>query len=115
MTLTAFADEWIAAWNAHDLERILAHYAQDVVLVSPRVRDIYGDPSATVRGKAALREYFGRGLTRIPDLKFTLEAVYEGVESVVVRYSSYDGRGASELMVFGPDGLVHEVRAHYTE
>jgi len=26
------AQEWIAAWNAHDLERILAHYADDVEL-----------------------------------------------------------------------------------
>ena len=24
-----FAEEWIAAWNAHDLERILAHYTDD--------------------------------------------------------------------------------------
>jgi hypothetical protein len=22
-----FAEDWIAAWNAHDLQRILAHYA----------------------------------------------------------------------------------------
>ena len=26
----AFAANWIAAWNAHDLERILEHYTEDV-------------------------------------------------------------------------------------
>ena len=30
-----FAREWVDAWNAHDLERILSHYAPDVVLRSP--------------------------------------------------------------------------------
>ncbi len=30
----AFAIEWEAAWNAHDLNRILAHYAEDVVFRS---------------------------------------------------------------------------------
>ena len=24
-----FAREWVAAWNAHDLGRILSHYADD--------------------------------------------------------------------------------------
>lgn len=29
-----FAREWIAAWNARDLDRILAFYAEDFVLSS---------------------------------------------------------------------------------
>ena len=29
------AEEWYAAWNSHDLERILSHYSDDVVFVSP--------------------------------------------------------------------------------
>jgi hypothetical protein len=31
----AFAAEWIAAWNAHDLDRILSHYAADAVVRTP--------------------------------------------------------------------------------
>ena len=30
-----FADEWIAAWNSHDLDRVLRHYAADAELTSP--------------------------------------------------------------------------------
>ena len=30
-----FAREWIEAWNSHDLDAILSHYATDVVLTSP--------------------------------------------------------------------------------
>ena len=30
-----FAMEWVAAWNSHDLERILAHYEDDFEMSSP--------------------------------------------------------------------------------
>ncbi|HEX5049396.1 MAG TPA: nuclear transport factor 2 family protein, partial [Gammaproteobacteria bacterium] len=32
-----FAHEWIDAWNSHDLDRILSHYADDFVMSSPRI------------------------------------------------------------------------------
>jgi ketosteroid isomerase-like protein len=34
---TDFATQWIADWNAHDVDKILAHYAPDVVFHSPKV------------------------------------------------------------------------------
>ena len=34
---TRFAQEWVAAWNSRDLERILSHYADDVEVTSPLV------------------------------------------------------------------------------
>jgi ketosteroid isomerase-like protein len=30
-----FAHEWVAAWNAHDLERVLSHYTEDFEMSSP--------------------------------------------------------------------------------
>ena len=30
-----FANHWIKAWNSHDLEAILSHYAEDIVFLSP--------------------------------------------------------------------------------
>jgi ketosteroid isomerase-like protein len=62
----------IAAWNSHDLERILGHYADDVVLVSPVAAERLGDPTGTVRGKAALRAYFSKALEAYPNLRFDL-------------------------------------------
>lgn len=32
-----FAIEWIASWNAHDLPRILSHYADDFEMSSPYI------------------------------------------------------------------------------
>ena len=49
-----FAQDWVDAWNSHDLERILAHYDDQVLLVSPIALKLLGG-DGTVRGKAALR------------------------------------------------------------
>jgi hypothetical protein len=105
------AQDWVEAWNAHDLDRILSHYAEDVVLISPIAEARLGQ--AKVEGKAALRAYFARGLAARPDLTFTLNRVLMGVGSMVVDYIAADGRFASELMVLNEQGLVREVRAHY--
>jgi ketosteroid isomerase-like protein len=44
-----FALEWIAAWNSHDLERILRHYTDDVEVTSPLVETVLGPGHYTVR------------------------------------------------------------------
>ena len=108
------AAEWIAAWNAHDLNRILSHYAEDVVFTSPASTRITGDPSGRVVGKVALRDYWRQALERVPDLKFTLRAVYKGPESVAIRYhSSRTGAEVVETLRLGPDGQVVEAWAYY--
>jgi ketosteroid isomerase-like protein len=34
-TAVAAAAEWLDAWNAHNPERVVAHFADDVVIFSP--------------------------------------------------------------------------------
>ena len=43
-----FAEDWIASWNSHDLDRILAHYAQDFEMSSPLIVQLMDEPSAEV-------------------------------------------------------------------
>jgi ketosteroid isomerase-like protein len=33
-----FARRWIAAWNERDVEAVLRHYADDVIVTSPTAR-----------------------------------------------------------------------------
>jgi len=47
----AHTQEWIDAWNSHDLNRIMAHYCDDVELVSPIVIKLTGRSDATVCAK----------------------------------------------------------------
>ena len=108
-----FAKEWVAAWNSHDLEAILEHYVDGVVLTSPVAARLLGDPSGNVRGKAALRAYFSKGLEAYPNLKFDLVDVMAGLSSVVLYYTNQVGTKSGEFMEIDANGKVTRVVANY--
>jgi hypothetical protein len=110
-----FAQEWVRSWNTHDLEAILAHYEDGVVLTSPVAARLLNDPSGNVRGKAALRAYFSKGLEAYPDLKFELKDVMWGLSSVVLCYANQVGRKTGEFMEIDGNGKVVRVVANYSE
>src|SRR5688500_11612592 len=107
------AEDWVAAWNDHDLDRILAHYAEGVEFTSPFAVRLLADPDGTVRGKEALGAYFGRALAAYPELRFELKQVLVGVASITVYYTSVGGLWAAEVMHLDDDGKVMKAYAHY--
>lgn len=109
-----FADEWIAAWNAHDLDVILSHYGEDVVLKSPAAARLLNDTSGTVSGRTALRSYFRRGLDAYPNLRFELLDVMLGLSSVVLCFINQNGTKTAEFMEFDEHGKVIRVVANYS-
>jgi hypothetical protein len=108
----AFAAEWIDAWNAHDLDRVLAQYADDFEMRSPLIVTIGGEPSGRLKGKAAVRAYWRKGLQFLPDLHFELVSVLAGVEGLTLLYRGHRGLVA-EVFRFGTDRTVVEVTVHY--
>jgi hypothetical protein len=108
-----FAAEWIAAWNAHDLERILEHYAPDIEFTSPLVSRLLNRNENTLRGVAALRVYFRQALNAYPNLRFVPRRVYAGARSLVIQYESVSNLLAAEVMEFNDAGLACRVCAHY--
>ncbi len=107
-----FAQDWVKSWNAHDLEAILAHYAEGVALTSPVAARLLNDPSGSVRGKEALRRYFAKGLAAYPNLTFELVDVMWGLASVVLYYTNQNGKKTGEFMEI-EDGKVVRVVANY--
>ncbi|MBZ5673481.1 MAG: nuclear transport factor 2 family protein [Acidobacteriia bacterium] len=110
-----FAVEWIAAWNAHDLRRVLSHYTEDFEMSSPKIVQIAGVPSGRLVGKNAVAAYWATALARITDLHFELLAVLHGVDSVVLHYRGAGGQLAAEVFYFNSDGLVCRACANYEE
>jgi len=88
----AFADDWVTAWNSHDLDRVLSHFTDDVVFTSPVAARFLDGSDGVVRGKAALRAYWAEGLRRIPDLYFEVVGVYVGVYTLAINYRNQLGR-----------------------
>jgi ketosteroid isomerase-like protein len=95
-----FAQAWLQAWNGHDLDRVLDHFTEDVVFTSPVAVHLVPGSDGVVQGKAALREYWGEGLRRLPDLHFEVLGVYLGVDVVVINYRNERGHSVNEVLVF---------------
>ena len=53
----AFANDWIQAWNAHDLDKIMEHYSDTIVFESPITAQVNNDPTGTIKDKTLLRQY----------------------------------------------------------
>ena len=107
------AEHWIAAWNAHDLEQILTHYEEAVELTSPVAAQLLGTADGKVVGIANLRAYFQRGLEAYPELRFRLEDVLWGLNSVVLYYTNHKGTRTAEFMEISANGKVARVVANY--
>ena len=100
--------------DSHDLNAIMSHYDAAVVLISPVAAKILDDPSGTVEGNAALRNYFERGLELYPNLHFELLDVMWGLFSIVVCYKNQKGTRTAEFMEFGKNGKIIRVVANYS-
>lgn len=109
----AFARAWLAAWNAHDLAAILAHYSDEVVFHSPRIAELTGEARDKLVGKTELARYWGRGLELLPDLHFEQEALLAGGDSLTILYRNERGRRVAETFLFDETGLVVEGIATY--
>ena len=104
-----FAARWAQAWNSRDIDQVLAHFHDEVVLTSPTAVAVMGTP--TVRGKESLRAYWTTALSRLTSLRFTVDRVVwdpDSRELAIIYTSETDGkaRRVSENLVFNSAGQV---------
>jgi ketosteroid isomerase-like protein len=90
--------EVTAGFDAHDLDRIMAHFVDDCVFEAPRGSDPFG---RRVVGKEAVRAAFADRFAGIPDVRYTEDSHFVAGE-----------RGVSEWLLTGTttDGQRIEVR-----
>lgn len=110
---TQFADKWISAWNNGDIEKIMDHYADDVIFSSPFILKNQINNKGTIQGKTGLRIYFERALSKNPDLHFDLKHIMVGIKSITFIYIRKQTMLASETMILNDEGLITEGLSHY--
>lgn len=109
-----FARSWYSAWNEHDLDAIMGHYAEAIQHSSPFIARYNGDADcAPLQGKMAVRAYFGRALERNLALRFDPMHLGVGVETVTLVYRRMTGEVATEIFFIGPDGRIQRSISHY--
>ena len=109
-----FSREWVEAWNSHDLDRIMSHYAKDFEMTSPFIATIMQEPSGTIMGKENVRAYWAKALKKIPDLNFKLIDVLVGLDSIIIYYYGVLGKRSAEVLFFDSSYKVKRGVAHYT-
>jgi len=108
------ARDWVDAFNRHDLNAVMSHYADDIEFSSPAVIDVTREPTGTLRGKQALEAYFAKALEKYPNLGFELLHILTGVNSVTILYRSlHRGSMGAEVMTLNGKGMVSRVVVHY--
>jgi hypothetical protein len=108
-----FAADWLAAWNAHDLDAVLSHYADELDFVSPLAVSRLGRADGAITSKSELRDYFSQSLVPGSELRFQLEEVFAGVSGLTLLYRNHRNQRVAETMVFGDAGLVERVCVHH--
>jgi predicted ester cyclase len=92
---------------------IMTHYEDGIEVTSPVAAQLLGMQDGKIVGKANLRAYFQRGLEAYPELRFRLEDVLWGVNSVLLYYTNQKGTRTGEFMELSASGKVARVVANY--
>ncbi len=110
-----FAQDWISAWNDHELDRILSHYDENIEYSSVFIANLTENKKGMLQGKKSVKEYLAKGLEKYPDLHFELINIYTGIGSIVINYRSVNNLLAAEEFEFNDRDLVSRVKCHYCQ
>lgn len=83
---THIAEQWFAAFNAHDLEALLSLYADDAQHFSPKLKIRQPETEGWVKGKDALRAWWRDSFERLPSLQYIPTTFTANEERVIMEY-----------------------------
>jgi hypothetical protein len=105
------AEQWIAAFNAHDCNAILALYKQDAEHFSPRLKNLQPSTEGVLKGHAQLKAWWQDSFDRLPSLQYQLYKTFPDSEKVVMGYHRMvDGEEdifVTEVLEI-KNGLIHK-------
>lgn len=108
------ASRWLQAANTHDIESIMAFYADDAVLESPVVVKLMNEPSGRIRGRDALRDYFTKGMSAYPHMSLHLIESAYGVSSITAWYVNHKGTRTTAYLELDGAGKILRNVTHYS-
>jgi hypothetical protein len=86
VTPEALGRAWLDAFNAHDVEALVALYAEACTHTSPKLRALHPHTGGQLVGKPALRAWWADAMKRLPGLRYELTRLTANDERVVLEY-----------------------------
>jgi len=80
------AEAWLRAFNAHDVDALIALYAENATHTSPKIRALHPDTGGRISGRAALATWWREANARLPGLRYESVAFTAEAERVFVEY-----------------------------
>jgi len=118
MTTRTMLEELLASFNAHDLDRIMAYFADDCVLETPRGSEPWG---TRFEGREAVRAGLAQRFQGIPDVNYSQDEHWSCDEHAVSTWlltgTTVDGdrvhvRGC-DLFDLAPDGRIRRKDSYW--
>lgn len=82
----AIGRAWMAAFNAHDVPRLIALYDERATHTSPKIRALHPETAGMLLGKEALRRWWSDAIARLPGLRYELLTVTANADRVFLEY-----------------------------
>ncbi|GAC1394110.1 MAG: nuclear transport factor 2 family protein [Polyangiales bacterium] len=100
--LLDLARAWMRAFNAHDVDALVALYADGATHTSPKIRALHPDTGGKLVGKAALGAWWRDANARLPNLRYE-ESALTADASTGAGPAAGDGRVFVEYVRHAPN------------
>ena len=84
---------WLAAFNAHDVDTLVAIYAAGATHTSPKIRALHPTTGGKLVGHAALKQWWTEALQRLPTLRYEELTVTANDDRVFLEYLRHASDG----------------------
>ena len=88
------ARAWLDAFNAYDVDRLVALYAEDATHTSPKIRALHPETGGKLVGRAKLASWWREANARLPGLRYEATAIIADDERVIIEYVRHAPDGA---------------------
>ena len=107
--------DWLDAWNCHDIDRIMAHYAEEIEFTAQTVVARWGKADGKLVGKAELRKHFEKGLELAPKIHFEADQILWSPIGYAVLYRRENNNELLDAVELNAEGLAVKVTAYYLD
>ena len=110
------AQQWVAAFNAHDLEKLLSLYDDNAEHFSPKLKIRKPETNGLVTGKDALRDWWQDAFDRLPSLHYKVTSLTANDQRVFMEYTRQvegeDDMPIAEVLVIS-GGIIVASRVYH--
>ena len=100
------ANNWMSAWNKHDINKLAEFYDEDCELSSPLVAELTRRASNELKGLRNIRWYWEKLFAAMPDISFEIISVLSGLNSIVITHKGPYGTLSAVVFYFNQNNKI---------